>query len=289
MSGLGRVYALTVQSARFSLCLMPLGSLAAQRDARVEIPGIAIEQRFAELARLRVGDTVRLTSAAEVQLLARVSAVYEPAPDPATIMRRDYHIRMHLADLAALIGATDRVDRIGIVTRPGVDAATAATVLNRTAFGYDVTPSREIASRSSNTFMVVSRFHRAIALISVLASTVFLLCLMLLKVEERRRDVALLRFTGISRRTVFLSLLLEAVLVAFTGSIIGAIIAAAGGAAVNAYYQHAFHSALIFSELKTGTVLSAVLLSVALGAVAGGAAAWRMVRTPPLILWSRAA
>lgn len=271
-----------------------LGACAVAASAAAQVPdstvGLAIERRFAAAARLRVGDTVRLSSSAVTTArLARVSAIYEPAPDPATIMRRDFHVRLHLADLADFTGLPDRVDRIGLVLQPGIGVDSAAARLNRTAFGYDVFPSRAIASQSSTTFVVVSRFHRAIAIISVLASTVFLLCLMLLKVEERRRDVAMLRFTGISRRTVFTALVLEAAVIAFAGSIVGAGIGAVASALVNAYYQRAFDTTLVFSEITSSTLLFAVGMSVALGIVAGALAAWRMVRTAPVQLWNRAA
>lgn len=279
-----------------SFTIISMGALAVGAAAQTAPPqtdsvlGIAIERRFALAARLRVGDTVRVSSSEVAGLRpARVVAVYEPIPDPSTIMRRDYHVRLHLPDLAALIGQPDRVDRIGIVVRPGIDPDTAAARLNRTAFGYDVSTSRAIATQSSMTFVVVSRFHRAIAVISVLASTVFLLCLMLLKVEERRRDVAMLRFTGISRRTVFIALLLEAAVIAFAGSIVGAGIGAVASAAVNAYYQRAFDTALVFSQLTSSIVLFAIVLSTLLGLVAGAVAAWRLVRTAPVQLWSRAA
>jgi putative ABC transport system permease protein len=266
-----------------------LGSRAAgQQAASDSAMGLAIERRFAEAARLHVGDTLRLSSVAGARP-ARVAAIYEPAPDPATIMRREFHVRLHLADLAALTGLPDRVDRVGVVLRPGVGVDSAAARLNRTAFGYEVFPSRAIASQSSTTFVVVSRFHRAIAIISVLASTVFLLCLMLLKVEERRRDVAMLRFAGISRRTVFIALVLEAAVIAFAGSIVGAGIGAVASALVNAYYQRAFDTRLVFSQVTSTTLLFAIGMSVALGIVAGGLAAWRMVRTAPVQLWSRAA
>lgn len=251
---------------------------------------IAIERRLADATHLRVGDTVGvLSSASNVAQPAAIAAIYDPRADPATIMRRDYHIRLHLADLASLLGQPDRVDRIGIVLRPGIDPDSAAARLNLTAFGYDVFPSRTIAAQSSTTFIVVSRFHRAIAIISILASTVFLLCLMLLKVEERRRDVAVLRFTGISRRTVFRALVLEAAVIALAGSAIGVGLAAVASTAVNAYYQRAFNTTLIFSQFTVETVLLAVALSVVLGLGAGALAAWRMVRLAPVELWGRAA
>ena len=169
----------------------------------------------------------------------------------------------------------------------GVGVDSAARVLNQVAFGYRAYPSAEIASESSQTFKVVSRFHRAIAVISVMASAIFLLCIMLLKVEERRRDAAVMRFTGISRRTIFGALLLEAVLVAALGSVMGVGLAALASAATNAYYQRFFDTALVFSVITTAIVRFSVLLSLGLGLAAGSVAALRLVRTNPLILWGR--
>jgi len=246
---------------------------------------IAIERRLAERTGLIVGDTLRVSAEDRASTPARVAAIYEPVADPATIMRRDHHVRLHLAELAALLGQPDRLDRAGIILQPGANAEVVASRLNRTAFGYEVFPTAVVASQSSTTFLVVSRFHRAIAIISILASTVFLLCLMLLKVEERRLDVAVLRFTGISRRTIFLALVIESAIVAGGGSAIGVAIAAAAGAITNWYYQRAFDTSLIFSLLTPGTIGFAVTLSIVLGIGAGGLAGWRMVRTPPTVLW----
>jgi putative ABC transport system permease protein len=273
-----------------------IGAAAAQSPATQRpMPqpprlAIAIERRFAAAARISVGDTVSISlPGASERSPAIVTAVYEPAPDPSTIMRRDFHVQFHLAELASLLGEPDRVDRIGVVLHPGADPARIAEELNRTAFGYDLFPSAQIAAQSSTTFVVVSRFHHAIALISILASTVFLLCLMMLKIEARRRDVAILRFTGISRRTIFLSLQLEATVIALAGSLLGAMIAAVASAIINAYYRHAFETSLIFSELTAGTIFLAVGLAIALGLVVGAVTAWRLVRLSPTELWSRAA
>jgi len=119
------------------------------------------------------------------------------------------------------------------------------------------------------------------------ASAIFLLCIMLLKVEERRRDAAVMRFTGIRRRTIFLALLLEAILVAALGSVMGVGLAALASAATNAYYQRFFDTALVFSVITGGIVRFSVLLSLGLGLAAGSLAALRLVRTRPLVLWGR--
>jgi len=259
----------------------------AARPARPVID-IAIERRVAESLDLRIGDTVRLGSTPDsLDTPARVTAIYEPAADPATVLRRDLRVRLHLPDLAALLGAPDRVDRFGLRLAPGAPADSVVRRLNAAAFGYRAYGSSEIASGSSQTFSVINRFHRAIAVISVTASAIFLLCIMLLKVEERRLDAAVLRFIGIRRRTIFLALLLEAAIVAAIGSTAGAGVAFLASAATNAYYQRFFDTQLIFSLVTPAIVRFSLALSLVLGIGAGALAGARLVRTRPLVLWGR--
>lgn len=258
------------------------------RGLKAQEPGIAVERQLARELDLSIGDTVRLGPHIDsLNLLVTVSAIYEPRPDPAEIARREGHIRMHLPDLAGLLGAGDRVDRISIGLQPLIPADSAAATLDQGAYGYQAFSSQHIASESSQTFLVVSRFHRAIAVITIVASAVFLLCIMLLKVEERRLDAAVMRFVGVRRRTIFGALLLEAGLVALLGSAVGTGLAYLAGAATNAYYRRFFDTFLSFSIITPEIVGFSVLLSLGLGASAGALAAWRLVRTRPLVLWGR--
>lgn len=273
---------------RESGCLVALLMAFVTRPGSTQAAPVAVERQLARELGLSVGDTIRLGPAPDsVTRLAVIAAVYEPRPDPAEIAKRERHLRLHLPDLAALLGAPDRVDRFGIALHPGGSPDSSVAVLNGSAFGYRAYSSREIASQSSQTFLVVSRFHRAIAVITIVASAVFLLCIMLLKVEERRLDAAVMRFVGVRRRTIFGALLLEAALVAALGSIVGTGLGYLAGLATNAYYRRFFDTALTFSLITPGIVLFSVALSVALGLVAGALAAWRLVHTRPLVLWGR--
>jgi putative ABC transport system permease protein len=264
--------------------LMIIGAYPAGAQA----VGVAVERPLARELGLSIGDTVRLgTSVDAITTPAIVAAIYEPRPDPAEIAKRERHIRLHLPDLAALLGTPDRVDRFGLGLKPGVSPDSAAILLNRSAFGYRVHVSAALASESSQTFLVVSRFHRAIAVITIVASAVFLLCIMLLKVEERRLDAAVMRFIGVRRRTIFGALLLEAALVAVVGSIAGTGLSYVASAVTNAYYQRFFDTGLIFSVITRQIVLFSIALSLILGLLAGMLAAWRLVRTPALVLWGR--
>ena len=134
---------------------------------------------------------------------------------------------------------------------------------------------------------MVSRFHRAIAVITIVASAVFLLCIMLLKVEERRLDAAVMRFVGVRRRTIFGALLLEAALVAAFGSVAGSGLAYLAGAATNAYYQTILrHWSHVLPDHPEDRSLQRRLVPGPghLGRGSGGLAPGSH---PPLVLWGR--
>jgi putative ABC transport system permease protein len=216
-----------------------------------------------------------------------VGAITRRRADPAEIARDEYRIRLHLTQLQSLLGYGDRVDRFAIATSSGAATTDAIARINAAAFGFRAHRSADIAVETSTTFAVVSRFHRAIGVITVVASAIFLLCIMLLKVEERRRDVAALRLMGISARTVVRSIVLEAAAIAVLGSVAGVAVGATASALVNRHYQAVYRTPLRFSIVTGDIVLLAVALSLALGIVAGWLAARRLVRTPPLALFGR--
>jgi putative ABC transport system permease protein len=194
---------------------------------------------------------------------------------------------MHLDELQALSGYGDRVDRFAIATAPGADIPRLIDRINRVAFGFKAYRSREIAVETSRTFQVVSRFQRAIGIITIVASSVFLLCIMVLKVEERRRDIAALRLMGISRATVVRSIIIEAAVVAVLGSALGVLLGWLVSLIVNWHYQALYQTPLAFSIVTAPTVIFAVALSLVLGIAAGLVASLRLVRTPPLALFGR--
>ena len=246
---------------------------------------VAIDERLAADAGIRLGDRVVLSSTPGGSGdTAIVSALVKRRADPSEVARADYRVRMHLDELQGLIGYGDRVDRFAVATRD--DAATRAAIrdINAAAFGFQAYASREIAVETSRTFLVVSRFHRAIGVITIVASAIFLLCIMLLKVDERRRDVAALRLMGISARSIVRSVMVESALVAGIGSIAGVGIGWAASLVINWHYRGVYRTPLAFAVVTPGIVGLAVTLSLALGLVAGFLAAQRLVRMPALEL-----
>jgi putative ABC transport system permease protein len=250
---------------------------------------IAIDERLAADAGIRIGDRVVL--AAEPSQPAgdtvRVAAIIKRRADPSEVARSDYRVRLHLDQLQRLIAYGDRVDRFAMLTTGGSATDSVLRRVNSTAFGFRAHRSRDIAVETSKTFLVVSRFHRAIGVITIVASATFLLCIMLLKVDERRRDVAAMRLMGISRATVVRSVMLESSFVALVGSLFGVGLGIVTAAFVNSHYQAVYRTPLRFAIITPGTVTFSVLLSLLLGIGAGALAARRLARTPPLTLFGR--
>jgi putative ABC transport system permease protein len=251
-----------------------------------KVHGIAIDERLAQDQGLKVGSLIVLAKdPVGTGDSAIISAIFSRGSDPSEVARGDYHIRMHLGELQSLIGYGDRVDRFAVKSSRNPEQLVRE--VNGAAFGFRAYPSREIAVKTSRTFLVVNRFHRAIGVITIVASAIFLLCIMLLKVEERRRDVAALRLLGISNRTIIQSVMIEAAVIAVFGSGAGIGLGALISAIVNWHYQGVYRTPLIFSLVTPGIVVFAVVLSVALGLVAGFLAARRLVAQRPLALIGR--
>jgi putative ABC transport system permease protein len=277
------------QPARDTVIGEPLAPLVPGRIAPA-IRAIAIDERIAADHGVGVGDTLRLSSEAGTPgEPVIVSAVVRRAADPSEVARSEFRVRLHLDHLQRLIDSDDRVDRFAVAVRPDAGAGSVDSLLariNHVAFGFRAHASADVAVESSRTFQVVDRFHRAIGGITIVASAIFLLCILLLKVEERRRAIAALRLAGLSRRTVALSVIAEAAVVAVVGSVVGAGLGWVT-IAVNAYYQRVFRTPLTFAILTPRIALFAVSLSLVLGIGAGALAAWRLVRTRPLVLLGR--
>lgn len=260
-----------------------------QGGSAAPLPELLVERRLAEAARLAPGDTVRvrpLARAVEPRAFV-VAGTFERPADPSRISRNEYEVRLHLPDLETMLPERDRVDRFAVVLAPGASPDSAARWIEGIAFGTRAYGSRALASESSATFRVVSRFHRAIGIVTILASGIFLLCVMVIRVDERKRDMAVLRLVGIGRGTVFRAIVLESVGIAVLGSAAGAGLGVAAAAVVNAYYAHVYDTTLRFALVTPRIVLTAAVLGLLLGAAAGALAAWRVVSVPPQKLGER--
>lgn len=250
---------------------------------------ILLSERAASALGAAQGDTIDASPTADFPHPERyrVAGIYRPAADPIEVGRDTRFVRMHVDDLERLSGQNDRVQRFVVRLHDPARAPEVRDRLNRLVAGFDAYTSTELAERTSQTFVVVARFQRAIAWLTLAAGAIFLVTLMVLKVEERRRELASLRLIGISRRTIVTSLVVESIVIALFGAWAGLGLGHLASAGINAYFQRYYGTDLVFSAVSPDVAWTAVALAIPLGVAAAGLAAWRLLRSRELLRGAR--
>ena len=280
-------------AAALALVLAPSLAFAAPPDAPSGGPGrvgeVLLSERTASALGVARGDTVEASRDAGFGTFERyvVAGVYRPQADPVEVGRDSRFARFHADDLERLSGQRDAVQRFVVKLLDPAHAASVRDRLMRTAIGYDAYTSQELADRSSDAFVVISRFQRAIAWLALAAGSVFLVTLMVLKVEERRRELAAMTLMGISRRTILVSLGLESLVVALLGGATGVLLGLLASDGINGYFRSYYRTDLVFSRVSTEVAATAVLVALPLGVAAAAIAAWRLLKTRALTRGAR--
>ena len=255
---------------------------------------ILVSRQLAEAEGLRVGSVVRLaaTPSGERTREFRVAGIYEPTPDPARLGQVPREVRLHLPDLLDLTRSPDvpagseAVTSINVaLTDPG-DADQFARDVNARLPAV-VARRAQDAAGAAGPFVVLERFHLAIAIVTIAAATVFLLALTVMLVDERRQVVGVLRLIGLPVRRIIVQILLEGLFVAGAGALFGLLLAVLSQGLINAFFQWRYDTALIFARITPDVALVCVAIAVPLGVAATVAASWALLRRNGLRLARR--
>lgn len=257
------------------------GGLLAQA-ATPSLPTILVTRQLLEAEGLNVGDTVSLSADPRGTNPSRfvIAGAYEPTPDPMRLGAARLEARLHLPDLLTLSADpsdpidADTVDAINVARASAESEAAMASAAGRLP-GVVVTRS---GGGPAQPFVVLERFHYAIAIVTVIASSVFLLALMLMLVDERRATVGVLRLIGFRRTRIVWQVLVEGIVIALAGAAFGVILSAALEGGVNRFFQWRYDTALIFVRVTPAIALRAIAISVPLGVLATLVSSWSILR-----------
>ncbi len=269
--------------------------LGAPADAdSAELPTVLLSRQVLAARGLSVGDVVMLSGdpSGNEPRGFRIAGSYDPMPDPIRLTSGRLEARFHLPDLLALTAAAaylaGSADPAGPMAPASVNSINVKLVEPDTAEAF----ARELSGRlpllrarasrgegdGGNPFVVLERFHLAIATVTVATSAVFLLALMVMLADERRETIRILRWIGLTRRRVLWQMLLEGGLIALAGAAFGVLLAAVSQGAFNAYFQWRYDTSLVFVRITPSVVWRSVVLAVPLGVLASLAASWTLIR-----------
>ena len=255
---------------------------------------ILITRQLAELEGLATGDEVQLATDERGGNARRfrIAGIYEPTPDPMRLGVTPRAVRMHLTDLLGLTrdpatpAGTEHVEGINVALLDPEDARAFANDVNARIPGVFARRAAGAAG-SASTFVVLERFHLAIASVTIVAATVFLLALTIMLVDERRATVGVLRLIGLPARRILVQVLLEGLLVAGAGALFGLVLALASEGLINRFFQWRYDTALIFVRVTPTIAATCLAIAVPLGAGATVAASWALLRRSGLRLARR--
>jgi putative ABC transport system permease protein len=254
---------------------------------------LLVSRQLAARANLAIGDTVTLAvdpNGARATTF-RVAGIYEPTPDPMRFTAERMEARVHLPALIAMTadpddpGDAESVNAINVKLVDPDQVGAFRDDVRRRVPGLVAYPTARPAE--GDPFAVLDRFHVAISIITVLGGTAFLLALMVIRAEERRETIGLLRLLGISRRSLLTAVIVEGLIVAALGALFGIVIAVAGQGIVNRIFQARYDTALVFVRVTPSIALKSIAFAVPLGVLAGFAASWTVLRRDVLSLFRR--
>jgi putative ABC transport system permease protein len=263
-----------------------VASTGLSSQATADAPAILMSRQLLESQGLTVGDIVSLAadpSGAGARPF-RIAGEYEPTPDPMQLGAIRNEVRLHLPDLMSLETKPgdpldgESVDAINLSLSGSADVAGFARDIAGRLPGVVVQSTTGTDGRVA-PFVVLERFHLAIAVVTILASSIFLLALMLMLLDERRATVGILRLIGFNRRRILLYVLAEGLVVAAAGAVVGVLLSAAFEGGINRFFQWRYDTALVFVRITPGIALQSLLVAVPLGVLATLAASWALLRT----------
>jgi putative ABC transport system permease protein len=271
-----------------------VAAATAPAARQTQLPSILVSRQLAEVEQIAVGDEVRLGTREDGREARsfRVAGIYEPTPDPMRLGAVPREVRLHLTDLLALErddatpAGTEHVEFINVALRDPDDAAEFAAAVNARVPGVFARPTTG-ATGAGSTFVVLERFHLAIAAVTIVAATVFLLALSIMLVDERRATVGVLRLIGLPARRILVQVLLEGLLIAGVGALFGLLLAIGSEGLINRFFQWRYNTALIFVKITPQVMATCVAIAVPLGAAATVAASWALLRRSGLRLARR--
>ena len=263
--------------------LLTGASVHAAGQSESGVADVLVSRQLAARLHLAVGNVITLAAdpAGARAGRFRVAGVYEPTPDPMKFNVERLEVRLHLDDLIGVAAdpadpsSADTVSAINVrLDDPSAGAGFSRALSARAPFVV----AGQTGGSESATFVVIDRFHTAIAVVTVIGSTAFLLALMVIRAEERKETVGVLRLIGISRRTILAEVVVEGLVVAVAGAVFGVLFAWLAQRAVNLFFQSRYDTTLVFMRITRAIALRSIVVALPVGVVAGTVASWLLLR-----------
>ena len=288
----------------------PAGHLAGLSDSQrakfdgyfssaAEDPGsgeVVVNDAFAESAGLAKGDTITLApSATDSGVEFRVVGIFETPFTGSGILGGVNIALFHLGELQALTGLVDRdaATRVAVRFDDGVRASASESArvvedLRGARINYQVITKEDELQDAREQAAVSAGFYTAVAYVSLSVSALFVASVMVMEVQERRRDLGVMRAIGFTRASVFRSVTAQALAFVAAGTALGIVLGYGASEVLGEYFRRGYGLDVAFTAFTPGLAVASALQSLVVGLLAALYPAYRATKVDALDVIRRA-
>lgn len=250
--------------------------------------GVLIGEKLAEDHDLRVGSRMTMTDKSGATTAVRVVGIMENSGMSLTFSTDSAIVgtstwfesiqQTHKLYSSAMVktGNLDNLDPISAAIEKRMNGRADRDTDNRVY----VMDARQLAEMMQSSISQVSLFIVALGAISLLVAAVAIFNVMLMSVNERIREIGILRSIGTLRRQVLLMFLYEAAIIGLIGALIGGALSVAGSALIiGMLFQNI---SLLFTPSVLIYIPYGILVGVLVCLLSGIYPAWKAANLNPV-------
>jgi lipoprotein-releasing system permease protein len=178
--------------------------------------GLAVGSGIAQDLGLHIGDVVHAAAPGGQPLDLKVVAIYEAGVPPIDKTRG--YVALH--DAQTLLGRPDVIGRIEVRLKNPDDAVRVNDRIER-MFGYDAESWQESNANFLGLFAMQNMIVGFVISAILLVGGFGILSIQIMIVLQKQRDIAILRSVGLRRKDILRIFLLQGIIVALVGGVIG--------------------------------------------------------------------
>ncbi len=249
--------------------------------AAVCLIGATVRRELFAAAAIPLGEALRLK-----QFSCEIVGVLAPKGQAAMGLDQDDSVVLPLRTVQRRVTGSTRINTLLVSMREGSDAAAVTASLRRLLRerrklsadeddNFNILDTRQIAETLSGTTQIMTTLLGAVAAVSLLVGGIGIMNIMLVSVTERTREIGVRLAIGALEAEVLLQFLIEAVVLAVVGGLVGVLLALAASIVL----AQAMHLPFL---VNPGINALALAFAAAIGVVFGYFPARRAARLDPI-------
>lgn len=256
---------------------------------------VLIDRVLADNFGLKKGSSLDLNAGPGLNITFRVVGIFETEFSGGGVYSEFFKgtVILHLSEFQTIkhvdvitMGnntvVTDRISGITIglkVSKRDPDTANEIALALKEEYPQYSFWTKEDQLRWYRDNIVMARlYYNAIASVSITIGILFVACIMIMSVNERKNEIGMMRAIGVSRRSIFSNILLESVLIVLLGALIGIIPGYFSSVWLGEYTSDLYGYARPLTAFTLPMVITALMELITIGALMSLYPAWKASR-----------